>query len=257
MKPLPFLPALAIFLGLGVWVRMTIYSVIPFLNDQGMHQFSAYLSGFILGLLPLLPLAFLMLKLEGTPLGGGSLTRRLSFRRFGPRQVALMLGLTVLAFAATVLASPTQSWIVNLSPLFQPGAVFHPIQVPGSATGSLTESSVAWMGPDAVGYWPWAVAILVLFFLNIVGEEILWRGVIWPRQELVYGDRTWLVHGFLWYLFHLPFYPWFLISGLPQAFALSYLFQRTRNMWLVIIMHSIFNAVFYSVLLMIVLGVFA
>ena len=245
MKPLPFLPALAIFLGLGVWVRMTIYSVIPFLNDQGMHQFSAYLSGFILGLLPLLPLAFLMLKREGTPLGGALLPRRLCFRRFGARQVALMLGLTVLAFAATVVASPTQSWIVSLSPLFQPGEVFHPIQIPGSATGSLTDSSAAWMGPQAVGYWPWAVAILVLFLLNIVGEEILWRGVIWPRQELVYGDRTWLVHGFLWYLFHLPFYPWFLISGLPQAFALSYLFQKTRNMW------------FYAVLLMIVLGVFA
>ena len=58
----------------------------------------------------------------------------------------------------------------------------------------------------------------------------------------------------MWYLFHLPFYPWFVVSGLPQALILSYLFQKTKNMWLVIIMHSIFNSVFYIVLLMIVLG---
>ena len=56
LRPLHFLPALAIFLGLGLWMRVSIYSVIPFLHDQGMHQFSAYLAGFILGLLPFLPL---------------------------------------------------------------------------------------------------------------------------------------------------------------------------------------------------------
>ena len=110
------------------------------------------------------------------------------------------------------------------------------------------------LGPDAAGYWPWVVAIVVLFVFNIFGEELLWRGAIWPRQELIHGERTWLVHGFMWYLFHLPFYPWFVVSGLPQALILSYLFQKKKNMWLVIIMHSIFNSVFYIVLLMIVLG---
>ena len=53
----------------------------------------------------------------------------------------------------------------------------------------------------------------------------------------------------MWYLFHLPFYPWFAISGLPQALILSYLFQKTKNTWLVLIMHTIFNSVFYVILL--------
>ena len=119
-KPLHFLPALAIFLGLGIWVRFCIYSSIPFFNDRGMHQFSAYLSGFILGLLPFLPLVFLMLKWEGSPLGGASLLGRLGFRRFGARTFALMIVLTIVAIAATVLASPTQAWITSLSSWFQP-----------------------------------------------------------------------------------------------------------------------------------------
>ncbi|MDJ0822914.1 MAG: CPBP family intramembrane metalloprotease [Paracoccaceae bacterium] len=254
-KPLTFLPALALFLGLGIWMRVCIYNVIPFLVDQGMHQFSAYLAGFILGLLPFLPLTFVFLKQEGHTFGSASLAQRLGFRRFKARHFALMIGLTVLAYAATLLASPTQTWITGLSPWLQPGEVFHPLQIPGSATDELIDGSAQWMGPDAAGYWPWAVAIVVLFILNIVGEELLWRGAIWPRQEQLYGKRTWLVHGFMWYLFHLPFYPWFLISGLPQALILSYLFQKTKNMWLVIIMHAIFNSVFYVILLMIVFGI--
>lgn len=254
LKPLTFIPALAVFLGLGVWMRVCIYNLIPFLLGLGLHQFSAYLAGFIVGLSPFLPLALVFLKQEGHPLGRTSLAKRLGFQRFRARHFALMIGLTVLAYATTILASPTQTWFISLSTWIQPGDVFHPLQVPGSASDSLIESSVAWMGPDAAGYWAWVLAIIVLFIFNILGEELLWRGAIWPRQELIYGERTWLVHGFMWYLFHLPFYPWFVISGLPQALILSYLFQKTKNMWLVIIMHAIFNSVFYAILLMIVLG---
>ena len=43
-------------------------------------------------------------------------------------------------------------------------------------------------------YW-----ILLIWFpywlLNIMGEEILWRGVILPAQELVFRKNTWLIHG--------------------------------------------------------------
>ena len=256
IKPLSFLPALGIFLAIAIWNRVCIRNIIPFLEDRGMHQFSAYLAGFLLGLAPLLPVALMMLRQEGTPMERTSMASRLGFQSFGWRQFALMLGLTVVAFVATLLTSPTQSWITDLSSWFQPGDVFHPLQDPTTSSGSLVDPSVAWMGPDAAGNWIWGVAIVAIFFLNIVGEELLWRGVIWPRQELVHGERTWLVHGFMWYLFHLPFYPWFAISGLPQAFILSYLFQKTKNTWLVLIMHIIFNTVFYVILLGIVLGVF-
>ena len=255
LKPLTVLPALGIFLGLGAWLRVCIYNVTPFLEDRGMHQFSAFLAGFILGAVPFLPLAFAMLRQEGYPTRSASLSDRLGFHRFGGRQFGLMIGLTVVAYIATLVASSTQSWITDLASWLGPGDVWHPIQDPTIESDSIIDASVDWMGPDAAGSWGWGIAIVVLFVLNIVGEELLWRGAIWPRQELVHGERTWLVHGFIWYLFHLPFYPWFAISGLPQALILSYLFQRTKNMWLVLIMHTIFNSVFYVVLLGIVLGV--
>ncbi len=256
LKPLPFLPALAVFLAIGFWNRVCIYHMTPYLEDRGMHQFSAYLAGFILGLAPLLPVALVMLRQEGNDMARVRLSNRLGLRGFGWRMFVLMLFLTFVAFATTLLTSPTQSWITDLSSWFQPGDVFHPLQDPTTSFDSLIEPSVAWMGADAAGSWTWGLAIVAMFLLNIVGEEVLWRGVIWPRQQLVHGERTWLVHGFMWYLFHLPFYPWFVISGLPQAFILSYLFQKSKNTWLVLIMHTIFNSVFYVILLGIVLGFF-
>ncbi len=256
ISPLSFVPALGIFLAIGIWNRVCIYNISPYLNDRGMHQFSAYLTGFVLGLAPLLPLALVMLRREGAPVGWAPMSSRLGFQRIGWRQFALMLGLTVVAFVATLLTAPTQTWITDLSSWLQPGDVFHPLQDPTTSSDSLIDPSVAWMGADAAGNWIWGGTIVAIFLLNIVGEELLWRGVIWPRQELVHGERTWLVHGFMWYLFHLPFYPWFVISGIPQAFVLSYLFQKTKNTWLVLIMHTIFNSVFYVILLGIVAGVF-
>ncbi len=80
-----------------------------------MHQFSAYLAGFMLGLAPLLPVAFVMLKQEANPMEWAPLSKRLGFRRFGGRQFGLMIGLTIISFVATLLVSPTQSWITDLS----------------------------------------------------------------------------------------------------------------------------------------------
>jgi hypothetical protein len=40
------------------------------------------------------------------------------------------------------------------------------------------------------------------------GGRVLVAGYTFPRQERVYGQRTWLVHGVLWTAFHAVFYPW-------------------------------------------------
>jgi membrane protease YdiL (CAAX protease family) len=45
------------------------------------------------------------------------------------------------------------------------------------------------------------------FFFNIVGEELWWRGFILPRQEPVFGRRTWVLQGVLHGFFHFSFGP--------------------------------------------------
>ena len=33
------------------------------------------------------------------------------------------------------------------------------------------------------------------WFFNIFGEELLWRGIILPRQIKNYGSKAWIIHG--------------------------------------------------------------
>lgn len=82
---------------------------------------------------------------------------------------------------------------------------------------------------------------LPFFFFNIVGEEIMWRGYVLPRQELVFGKFAWLVNAALWFVFHVCFGMDLLILLLPVLLILPYVVQRTKNTWIGIIMHALVN----------------
>ncbi len=59
-------------------------------------------------------------------------------------------------------------------------------------------------------------ALWVPFFaLNIVGEELWWRGFIQTRQEPVFGAATWVLQGFLHLAFHASFGPGVMFILLP------------------------------------------
>lgn len=112
----------------------------------------------------------------------------------------------------------------------------------------------AWMGPQAVGNWGYALLAVLLFFFNQFGEELYWRGVLLPRQAPVHGRYTWLVHGLMWNLFHLPFYPWYLLYGLPLTLALSFVVQKTENTWTGLLLHGLANLTMLLLMLNVVMG---
>ena len=85
------------------------------------------------------------------------------------------------------------------------------------------------------------LAWLPFFFLNIMGEEMMWRGYILPRQELTHGENTWLVHGLLWLMFHLSFGPYLLLVLLPIIFILPWVVQRRQNTWIGVLIHATIN----------------
>jgi len=65
-------------------------------------------------------------------------------------------------------------------------------------------------------------AWLPFFVLNILGEELVWRGVVLPRQQLVFGRCAWLVNGAGWWLMHIAF-PWqVLLTPLPTVLVVPY-----------------------------------
>lgn len=81
----------------------------------------------------------------------------------------------------------------------------------------------------------------VMFLFNILGEELLWRGYILPRQEAALGERAWLVNAAGWMLFHLCFGPSMMIVLLPIIIVLPYAVQHTKNTTVGILIHALLN----------------
>jgi membrane protease YdiL (CAAX protease family) len=77
---------------------------------------------------------------------------------------------------------------------------------------------------------------LVNLGFNILGEELWWRGFILPRQELVHGRWTWLVHGVLWAWFH-AFKWWVVPAMMITCLVIPFVALRTRNTWPGIFIH--------------------
>jgi uncharacterized protein len=104
------------------------------------------------------------------------------------------------------------------------------------------------------GAW-WFLALFVVqaAFNTILGEELLFRGVLLPRMEGVFGRWSWLANGVLFGLYHVH-QPW----GIPKSAlnGLLYAFPayRFRSTWMSILVHSAQSVYIAFLVLGVVLG---
>ena len=239
LRPLPLRHAFLHFLIAGIALRFSVYNVLPWLVGQGWSAYYAFLLTFTAPLAALFLLAFVLVRREGVPLQLPALARRFRLRRLSWRDVLWVVAAFALVFAVSLVLAPLRAPVLELLPALP--QEFPPLVNPTVQGEELPGVLAAWIDAESAGRWLPILGILVLFFFNIFGEELYWRGALLPRQILVHGDRTWLVHGLLWYLFHLPVYPWYLIFGLPITLVLSYVAQRTGNTWVPILLHGLAN----------------
>ena len=88
----------------------------------------------------------------------------------------------------------------------------------------------------------WLMAVWVPYWLlNIGGEEILWRGVLLPRQERTFGRWAWVVHAIGWSMFHIAFGWQLVLTMLPILFVQSYVVSRRKNSWIGVVIHGAIN----------------
>jgi membrane protease YdiL (CAAX protease family) len=170
--------------------------------------------------LPLLLVAFLILKSEGVSCGQGVWNSRMRFRKWktadGLWTLAGVIGIGILslgimktleAYFGTVRHQPSFMYFEPLTP------------------------DRYWILMVWALYWP----------LNIMGEEILWRGVILPRQEVTFGHYAWFINGCFWSIFHIAFGWQLFLTMLPILFILPFIVQKTENSWTGVIIHAIIN----------------
>lgn len=79
---------------------------------------------------------------------------------------------------------------------------------------------------------------LPFFAVNVIGEELWWRGFIQPRQEPVFGSSTWIVQGFLHAAFHFSFGLGLVFILWPVLFGIPWLVQRSCNTSAGMVLHA-------------------
>ncbi len=91
----------------------------------------------------------------------------------------------------------------------------------------------------------WALWIIV----NIVGEELLWRGYALPRMEKYFGKWAWLVNGLLWNFAVHMFMRWSWITLLPISLIIPFLCQKTKSIWPGVFIHGLGNLLVFVILI--------
>jgi uncharacterized protein len=88
------------------------------------------------------------------------------------------------------------------------------------------------------GNWGWFGLILVLLVFNtVLGEELLFRGLLLPRMNDAFGRGDWVANGVLFAAYHLHM-PWAIPTSLLDTFILAYPTKRYRSAWIGIVVHS-------------------
>jgi membrane protease YdiL (CAAX protease family) len=103
------------------------------------------------------------------------------------------------------------------------------------------------------GAWGWYGLMLLLFLFNtVLGEELLFRGVLLPRMKRVFGRGDWLANGVFFTAYHLHM-PWLMPSTLlVDTFAIAYPARRYQSAWIGIAVHSAQSVFFAAIVLTLV-----
>lgn len=191
--------------------------VIPSLTAQGWQPLLAWFAAGSLVFVPLLVAALIGAWMSGPAASLPEILRRLRVRPLSTedgRLIAVTLAVTLAAMAALQIVN------ANLWPGLPPHPPFLHVRPLEPAQYYI------------LALW------LPFFAVNIVGEELWWRGFIQSRQEPVFGRGTWIAQGLLHGAFHFSFGSGVLFVLLPVIFSIPWAVQRSRNTSVGIAIHA-------------------
>jgi membrane protease YdiL (CAAX protease family) len=245
MRPMRIGESLLYFIAVTSLIIICFYIVRPELERLGLNEYAAYLLS--LSFVSILMLIWTLISFihEGNPMTWIAFRNRLRLNGVNTKVVGLSFGLGLLMFLSTIIFSPL------IAKLVAAGLIPLPEQIP-DYINPLKQLSITLIKAQMAsqGVLPFIPLVLLL---NIFGEELFWRGIVFPRQELRHGKHTFLIHGFIWGFAHL-FQYWLVLPILLSSLALSYLIQRTKNTWIGIIAHILNNGLPFIIMIFIPTG---
>jgi membrane protease YdiL (CAAX protease family) len=222
MRPLKPVASLFIFLSAALLLWIQTRFTIPHLSQSTGHEpiFYWFLVGGLGVFLPLIILAWILLVREEAFKSPQWWKSRLFFRKM-----------------------TQEDWLWTISSIFVIGALSAALLKGLQAVYGPVDHNPPFMHftPPETGQLGFLALWFPYWILNIMGEEILWRGVMLPRQALAGGRQVWLWHGAGWAVFHIAFGWKLLIIMLPILFILPYVVQKRQNTWIGVWIHAAIN----------------
>jgi membrane protease YdiL (CAAX protease family) len=242
VKPMEVWESTLILVVISLLGILCFYVIRPYLEQMGWSEYTAYLGSLSIVFLVMLAWSALAFLREGHERTWAAFLRRTRMNRLSPGVLPWSVGLGLLMFSSTLIFSPLISRAISGGFLSIPQGIpdyIHPLK----------QLSIAQVKAQLIaqGVVP---LIPIVLLLNIFGEEIFWRGIIFPRQALRHGDRTFLIHGVIWAFSHL-FQYWLLLPIFVSSVALAYAYQRTKNTWAGVLAHMLNNATPFFIMLFI------
>ena len=249
---------------LGIWALAAIpmgilsWIVFPALSpDFSSDPLGAGVTRIVLvtfGLIWLFVLSMIIVRQEEGDLRWATVKRRLRLNaprdpKTGETRRRLWLWVIpfLLAFTAweVVLTSSVNGLWTKIFPCFA--------EPPGYSMGAVFQS------PEILhrltGAW-WFLGLFLVnaIFNTVLGEEFLFRGVLLPKMEGVFGRWSWVANGVLFGFYHFH-QPWVMLdAAISGVFLIAFPSWRWRTTWMGIIVHSAETVFFTYLVLGVVLG---
>ena len=104
------------------------------------------------------------------------------------------------------------------------------------------------------GAWGWfAVIVVSQVFNSVLGEDLLFRGLLLPRMRGVFGRGDFVANGVLFAFYHLHT-PWSIPAALGDIVFTAYPTRRFQSVWMSIIVHSAQSVFVIVIILTLVLS---
>jgi len=249
---------------LGIWALAAIpmgilsWIVFPALSpDFDSDPLGAAVTRIVLlgfGLIWLFVLSMILVRQEEGDLRWATIKRRLwlntprdpktgeTRRRLWLWVIPFLIGIVV--WELTLTSSVDALWVSIFPFLAEP---------PGFSFAAILDSQEILQ--RLVGAW-WFLALFIVFaiFNTILGEEFLFRGVLLPKMEGVFGRWSWVANGVLFGFWHVH-QPWGIVGSVVSGvFFYAFPTWRFRSTWMGIIVHSGQSVFIAFLILGIVLG---
>jgi membrane protease YdiL (CAAX protease family) len=228
IKPMKIIPSIVLFLIPGIAFYINISVLVPFITN--ITNWNSYIiwmfTGTFLLFGPLFALTFTLLKRDGYKLDFQTIKNRLRLRKTTSTDILwIIIGMIICTIISGIFI-----WIYSLlSKSFDLNELkgMSPIKI------------VPLIGKERF----FLLFLPIFYFFNYVGEELLWRGYILPRQELTkYGNYAWIINMLLHWVFHLSFSVKAMLFFLPFMLLMPYLVYKRKNTYISIIIHFLLGA---------------